>query len=120
MGRMLTQHHSRCFKAPRPQVTILDTAQLLRRQVLKRSVWRRKPPLVHGAKEVHAGPAVGSRRQRPGRAGLPSLWGQMGLSSFPAKLFSLWAAFQERWGVLEEYPPLPPRKAASALRGSGL
>lgn len=42
-----------------------------------------------------------------------------GTQQFPAKLFSLWAAFQERWGVLEEYPPLPPRKAALALGGVG-
>ena len=75
--------------------------------------------MVYGTKEVHTGPAVESRRERPSRADLPSLRGQMGLSNFPAKLFSLCTAFQERWGVLG-CPPVPPRKTASTLRGSGL
>lgn len=59
-------------------------------------------------------------REWPDRVDLPSLWGQTGPSGFPAVLSSLRAAFQERWDVLGEHPPSPPRKAALPRRGSGL
>lgn len=114
MGRILIQHHSRCFKT-----TILDTAQLLWRQVLKALSVEEKITAGVWDQRGHTGPAVESRRERPGRADLPSLQGQMGLSSFPAKLFSLWAAFQE-CGAILGCPAVPPRKAASTRRGSGL
>ena len=75
-------------------------------------VWRRKSPLVYGTKEVHTGPAVESRRERPGRADLPSLRGQMGsavflLSCFPSALHFRDAGVS--WGVRPYHPGRLPQ-----------